>query len=823
MEPKYSILLCNEDLKEYMSKIENWLFSGIKVIWFSVPEDVKTLNETFPEFKKYYLLQTFEIDCEYEQIIVDGKDEEGFLGELEKKCRFFNVAQYRVEHCASDSHITVQASAGTGKTMVMVDRIMYLLHMNNNLKMSQIYMITFTNDATNQMNMRLQDVLMNRYRLTGDVKYLRWVEEQSSMSISTIHSFANTMLKAYGINEGFTKNTSIKNYKYEKRELVKDLIDKRTDMTASVSRQLGVPFHKAHQVITQFWEDFAKIGVAHDDLIDMDWGTAIGASSEPFQRVMTGIVEDLDKEYFDIKRENEAVSVNDIMCDLLKILMDGDLPNPNISMKYLFIDEFQDTDVSQIKIACTLIMIFNAYLFAVGDVKQSIYRFRGANDRAFEYLDAMMGKLGKESKKFALVNNYRTCGNILDEMGDYFSAWAKKDLIKFDAALVPLNPNKGDLKMLDGRSKEEIQDQIVEVVNRRLDELIKRVEKSGKEPTEKDRVVLLTRTNDELSALGNLLKKNKIPASVRREGSFYASEAVRDFYIMVSSFMFADEPKYIFNYLLSPYAADFDEPIDINALERLNGDYDLLIDYLDHFLNQTSWKQYYREFRLYPVMSVLKRMVDSEGVIDRYIVSYKQRRIDEGWDPDRYNAATMTAARQYQANLEKLLGILQKNLGGDKVSIYDVYKFLSLSVATDRSETEAEVGSTDDYKSVLCMTVHKSKGLEFDSIIIPYTDKPFPSKEHTEIIIDPVSKEVGWNFIDERKNIDSSRIHPAMRNDLYAGLKDREVYRTKQEEVRILYVAMTRAIRTLTCICPRPKTDDCWSALIRDVGGLDYE
>ena len=90
---------------------------------------------------------------------MDGADNEGILSILAKKCPKFNIAQYKVEHCKEDEHIVVQASAGTGKTKVMVDRIMYLMHTVPDLHMSDIYMITFTNDATNHMNQRLQDAL----------------------------------------------------------------------------------------------------------------------------------------------------------------------------------------------------------------------------------------------------------------------------------------------------------------------------------------------------------------------------------------------------------------------------------------------------------------------------------------------------------------------------------------------------------------------------------------------------------------------------------------------------------------------------------------
>ena len=149
------------------------------------------------------------------------------------------------------------------------------------------------------------------------------------------------------------------------------------------------------------------------------------------------------------------------------------------------------------------------------------------------------------------------------------------------------------------------------------------------------------------------------------------------------------------------------------------------------------------------------------------------------------------------------------------MSLYDVYHYLQLQIATNRSESEPNVESEDDYTSILCMTVHKSKGLEFDTVIIPYTHRRFPDRYNTEIIIDPLTKEVGWNFATDKKN-------PDMRNDLYAKLKNIDIQRTKAEETRILYVAMTRAINNLFCIVHPPKDSERWSYLIEEVG-VDYE
>lgn len=816
MSPRYSILFCNQAFAIYKEKIAEWLHLGIKVIWFGSSEDARQLKHTYAEFAKEFLLQAYVINFSDQCIMIDGQDQEGFLERIEKDCPQFNAAQYRVEHCAEDEHIVVQASAGTGKTKVMVDRIMYLMHTVPGLQMSDIFMITFTNDAANQMNQRLQDMLMTRFRLTGNLRYFRWVEEQSQMNISTIHSFAYTLLKEYGIGQSFTRNLSIRNFQYERKELIKDMMDERTNDIFSIKSQIGVPFYKANELVDKYWNGFSSIGISHKDMSSVNWGDPIDRNSELFHNLISSVVEELDDDYFEIKRKNDAISVNDIMRDLQEVLLSDTLPRPDLSMKYLFIDEFQDSDLSQIKVAALLVKIMGARLFVVGDVKQSIYRFRGATDQAFDILHRDLQEVGaKPTKNFILINNYRTAANIMERMNEYFEQWGYDGLLKYDGPVIPFNTENGIMKMIPGyRDSERENELIVRTAREQLNNLITKVEKSGKKPSEKNRVVMLTRTNGELKNLAELLRKNKIPVSVSEDGSFFTTEAVRDFYAMVCSYMFADEPKYIFNYLLTPYAGET-EMMDINLMEQFDGNYDMLIEYLGHFLKQTAWERYYKEFRLRPIMAVIKNMIDLEPIIDNYIRNIQQRKLDAGWEEKFAAAAARTEAIRYQANLEKLLIMLQQNLSGDKVSLYDVYHYLKLQIATNRTDSEPNMEIEDDYSSILCMTVHKSKGLEYDTVIIPYTGRRFPERCNTEIIIDPFTKEVGWNFESDNKN-------PEMRNNLYSKLKSIDIERTKAEETRILYVAMTRAITNLICIVHPPRNAENWGYLIEGVG-VDYE
>lgn len=845
MEPLYSVLLYNQNLSEYEPDIDKWLKSGIKIFWFGKEADVASLKIKYKEFAKAFLLQGFVLsfDAESEevdyftastmgyngindfstvdepQIIIDGNDTNELIDKLENIYKEFNAAQYRVEHCDKDDNITVQASAGTGKTTVMVDRIMFLMHTVPDLHMSDIHMITFTNEATDQMNLRLQNVLMKRFQLTGQKKYFRWLEEQSQMNISTIHSFAYGMLKEYGISQSFTKGLSINSLKFERKELIKDTVDRKTDSNSSVKEQVGLPFYKANNLIDKFWSGFSNMGISHEDIGEMDWGKAYDKGSEAFHKLLSGMVEELDDEYFDLKRQRDAVGLNDIMRDLQEVLLSGNTPAPDISMKYLFIDEFQDSDLSQIMVANLLSKKMNSKLFVVGDVKQSIYRFRGATDLAFDILKKDMRSVGlEESKVFYLRNNYRTCANVLDSMNLLFEAWSREGKIQYDASVIPFNTTEGTVEMISGDKEKDIENQIiVDTANEKLADLIDRVVKSQKTTDEKDRVVMLVRTNDELDALARLLRNRKVPAEIRRDGYFYRSDAVRDFYALICSYMFADEPKYIFNYLFTPYTSNV-EGIDVNLMEQLNGDYDKLIEYLLHFLNQdidesiglNTWERYYKEFRLKPVMAVIKNIFDREPILDTYIANSLRRKLDMGWEEERCIASTRTEAMQYQANLEKLMEVIQARFTGDTVSLYDIYAFLKNQIATNRSDSEPQIESNDNYRSILCMTVHKSKGLEFDTVMIPYTARQFPFRAHTEIIIDPISKEVGWNFNKEKNN-------QPMKNDLYNKLHEQEVIRTEQEETRLLYVAMTRTINHLVCIIGPTNKENTWSYLLSEV------
>ena len=828
MNPKYSVLLCGQSVHEYSDKIGAWLSQGIKIIWLGSDESCKGLKEKYEKFAKAYLLQCFVNNGGLRDIIVDGDDQRGTIKCLESSCPLFNSAQYMVEHCKADEHIVVQASAGTGKTTVMIDRIMYLMHTVPGLHMYDIYMITFTVAATNQMNQRLQEVLQNRFQLTKQIRYLTWLEEQSSMHISTIHSFAYNMLRQFGVRDGFSSSIDIRTFTNERSNLVMSILDETFDKEKSVVECFGMSIYKAKQLVDSFWRQFSIKGVSHKDMLEMDWGDPDGMNSESFHNTLKNVIPRLDEEYMNIKRVNNAISIDDIMRDLQEVLLKDTADTTlDMDMKYLFIDEFQDSDLSQINVAVKFVGLADTKLFVVGDVKQSIYRFRGANDEAFEILYRALHGIGAtEPKNFVLVNNYRTAANLMNSMDKYFARWGREEKLKYDKPVIPFNQENGDLviqtivtpekKTQENESKDtsdepetkqskDSNDEIKKYADEALENLRKRIEEENVKPSDKTRVVMIVRTNSQLYDLAERLKKCKIPAVVKREGSFYQCDAVRDFFAVVSSYVYQSEAKFRFNYLMTPFSS-FEGQLDIAQMEKLNADDSALIKYLEPYISCTKYEHYRRQLRLRPVIAVLKDIIYEIPVMQNVIAEFKRNNAGKGWDEEKINNVAKAVAIQYQANLDKLLELLVSNFGSDNVTLYDVYNFLKLKIATDRSEEEPNVWSNDSYKTILCMTAHKSKGLEFDTVILPYMGKAVNDRDRTEIIIDYSNKKVGWNYKASGKS--------KMRNSLYDELQKKNFENDIKEETRVLYVAMTRAIRRLVILMPEEIKKNTWASLI---------
>mgnify|MGYP002615185566 CR=1 FL=1 len=817
MEPKYSILYFKENINNHYKTIEKFLKRGIKVFWFGTANDREILRTDFEPFAKAFFLQTFsldEIESNYQfapQIIIDGV---GITKEVDKKLLFawmeenipaFNAAQFKVEHCTADANIVVKASAGTGKTTVMIDRILYLMHMVPNLDMSEIYMITFTNEATNQMNDRLQEMLLKKYSLTKNKRYLTWLEQQSQMHISTIDSLAYDLFKRFGTGVGFGRDLKIQPLEKDRKDLIKDLLSDQLNDKKSIGSQIGLTYSEASRLIDDYWKELTKKGYTISEILSKNWGDA---DNEPivanFQKIIKTVLEEFEERYRQLKLDENAISINDLFFDFGHYILENKLNCDGLDMKYLFVDEFQDTDATQICTFASLVQSIGASLFVVGDVKQSIYAFKGATDEAFDILDDKMhGRL----TYFSLRNNYRTCANIMKIMEKYFFAWSKEGLLRYEESVRPFNQDVGSVEMEYIMSKNSIPTQTMSAINSALNDLELEVKSGRKKVNEKTKVAVLVRGNNKAAEIAALCRAHGKTVVLNSDRPFFQSQAVRDFYAMISSYIFVDQPIYMYNYLMTPYAA-YEGVVSVNEMELLQGDQSALMEYLKKFSMNTNWYKYQREFRLRPVLSVIKEIVESENIIDNFIALDKVHMYGDDWTEAKKNRQALIDAKSYQLNLDKLMEMIQQRMDGEFATLYDLYVYLTLMIATNREEMEPDIDMQNDYSSVYIMTVHKSKGLEFDTVIMPAMNHSLETDKRTTILVN--DKKVGWYY---KRNI-SGYMSSVWFEELYKEAVKKGI----SEETRMLYVAMTRAVNKLVMLVN--DWDKCvsWSTLIRKVG-----
>lgn len=271
----------------------------------------------------------------------------------------------------TDGAVLVIAGAGSGKTRVLTSRIAYLVQ-EKAVEPSRILAITFTNKAADEMKLRLE-------KMVGDL---------GGMWVSTIHSMCVKILRSNISYLGFEKNFSIYS-EDDKERVLKRII---TEMDLEPDKFLKL----------------AKIAISNaknEDLSPKEY------KDEHIRSANIGIITEIFTKYQEELKKSNALDFDDLLIKTLHLFEDEPDVLNYYSDRFLYvhIDEFQDTNVVQYKIA-KLLSRKHGNIFVVGDDDQSIYGWRGAkisNILGFE--DDFAG-----AKVYKLEQNYRSTKSILN-------------------------------------------------------------------------------------------------------------------------------------------------------------------------------------------------------------------------------------------------------------------------------------------------------------------------------------------------------------------------------------------------------------------------
>ncbi len=292
----------------------------------------------------------------------------------------FNGKQ-RAAILTTDGPILILAGAGSGKTTVVVNKIAYILEQAL-ARPYQLLAITFTNKAANEMKERIEGLI--------------GADAAEGMWIHTFHSACMRILR---------RNIECLGYKSD--FIIYDSADQKTLIKRCLKElNMDEKFFPPRSVLS-------VISSAKDDLMEPD--TFAEAYESDFRKAKIGEVYKLyQRRLF----EANALDFDDIIMQTVKLLSQEPevLSYYQNRFRYIFVDEYQDTNNSQYMLTSMLAAV-HQNICVVGDDDQSIYKFRGANIN--NILD--FEKEFPNTKVIKLEQNYRSTQNILNAANSVIS------------------------------------------------------------------------------------------------------------------------------------------------------------------------------------------------------------------------------------------------------------------------------------------------------------------------------------------------------------------------------------------------------------------
>lgn len=520
-------------------------------------------------------------------------------------------------------------------------------------------------------------------------------------------------------------------------------------------------------------------------------------ASLPLVDALMKLTVEFDEAFLSLKQARSHMDFSDLEHYALSILKNEEVcKNYSKKFEHIFIDEYQDTNAVQEAIICAIKREDN--VFMVGDVKQSIYRFRQADPTLFINKYETFGRYIKNEKGVSidLRANFRSASYLIDAINAIFKDTMSKELGEIDyderAMLTPgfeiKTQGKTNIYLIDTKEEDEqiktfnsaqkeallIADIINGVVGQSYYDA-----KSDTEITITygDIAILLRSAKGYIGPLTSALSKLSVPCYEDSTNLEYSGQEVA---FILSLLKVIDNIKEdvsmlsVMHSIIGSFSVQ--EMVTIRNAHKDGLYYDALVNYRDNENDSLSEKirlflekiNKYQKFKnTLPVSKLIERILSDTGY---YLY-----------------AGALPSGKARQINIEALLykaRTFESNIGGS------LYEFISyMQKAVDKKDGNDAASITREQNLVRVMTVHKSKGLEFPVVILAGTEKSINKPNRKDFCLHK-DLGLGLRFIDKDERIKSGSIS-------FAAVKDINDKEGMSEELRIMYVALTRAIAQL--------------------------
>ncbi len=665
---------------------------------------------------------------------------------------------------------------------------------------------------------QLKNACLNFYDENGARKLLNILKEQLNFELEMISGALIPIIEAFksaGAEKGFAFTNTLYNdikslITSEDIYLIKKYVDYKLKL--DVERKLSPSLLEMKERVKIIRADFVKTLKRYDACLcenfDKDQSALLECKlhTENLIKIVNRFSEFYDKE----KREENVLDFNDLEHFALKILSDEQVRKTvSDKYKYIFVDEYQDTNGVQEEIIQRL---EKNNLFMVGDVKQSIYGFRGCRSEFFTQKDKRMTENGE--KVVRLNSNFRSAKAIINFVNVIFNYCMTESVYGENykgrselvfGGLYPdgydgraklhflENPPKPQTKKEEARVYDILKDfkegdQQADLLPSMISSIIEQELKGKIYDTKSNEyrqvgfgdIAILTRNKNGsyVKDLVSGLIKNGVPVSSS------VSESVLDYpeikmlvnVLKLVDCFYQDLP--LANTLKSPLGGFTDEELfdlvrfyDDNANQIKGSFSDAYSFYIEN--GNGSLKDKLLQFDAYiKKIRLLSDFIGANGVLKKIIA-------------DKNIEGYLYAKAGGERQVERLKRFVFASLNGDKT--LTIREFLN---KIENCPDAFALSPFSEENTVKVTTIHSSKGLEFPVVIVCGLEKSFNEEEEREDVL--LSRDYGIAV----KHYDDSlrtKNQTLLRGVIRAKMRRDRV----KEEMRLFYVALTRATYSL--------------------------
>ena len=608
--------------------------------------------------------------------------------------------------------VMIIAGAGSGKTRTLTYRVANLLE--HGVSPYSIMVLTFTNKAAKEMDERIVSLIGNRSK---------------GMMIGTFHSVFMKILRIECERIGYIRNFSVYDTA-DSKSLIKNIVK---------DFSLDEKVYNSSFVLDRISKAKSSLISSEEYLADNTYFTEDNIAGKPeIGRIF--------HEYNARLRKNMAMDFDDLLFNTYTLLCSC----PDVAQKYqnrfkyILVDEYQDTNHAQYKIIKILAEKYKN-ICVVGDDAQSIYAFRGANIQNIlnfrkDYPDAYT---------FKLEENYRSCQNIVNAANSVID----KNVEQIKKTIWTANPEGEKIVFKTLNSDREEAEYVCNKIRERI---------SLEEEKNYGNYAILYRTNAQSRAFEDALRLKNIPYKIFGGISFYSRAEIKNvlgYFRLVVNNRDNEAFERIINYPARGIGQTTLSRLKIAAAENNLSFFETIyqVNLSTYNINSSTQNKllaFCDYIRAFSANLYNKDAFElGEEIVRTCRIKEALKEENTAENSDRIN------------NIEELVNSLQSFIENEEEVILDEAtgeeistNSKSLDVFLQQISLFSETDTMDENPNcVVLMTIHSSKGLEFDNVFI-----------------------VG------------------MEENLFPSTLALTSKRETEEERRLFYVAMTRAKLTLT-------------------------